>query len=183
MEYAAEPLWADDDATETRTTSTLVLGNAMSDDTPLFDAATRVERALFEASGGKTSNEYRRSVRELAANLRRNDVLAADVREGRTTAEALVRMSALEMATESAKREREEMEARALSRRTRKHFDDGVNTEAYVCPQCRTNECKYVMLSDNRDIRKAEIWGGGDEECLALIQCQQCQYEWRESVL
>ena len=174
MEYAAEPLWADDDATETRTTSTLVLGNAMSDDTPLFDAATRVERALFEASGGKTSNEYRRSVRELAANLRRNDALAADVREGRTT---------VEMATESAKREREEMEARALSRRTRKHFDDGVNTEAYVCPQCRTNECKYVMLSDNRDIRKAEIWGGGDEECLALIQCQKCQYEWRESVL
>ena len=183
MEYAAEPRWADDSTTETRTKSTVILGEAMADDTPLFDAATRVERALFAATAGKTSSEYRRSVRELAANLRRNDALAARVRDGRMSAEALVGMSALEMATESAKREREEMEARALSRRTRKHFDDGVNTEAYVCPQCRTNECKYVMLSDNRDIRKAEIWGGGDEECLALVQCQRCQHEWRESVL
>ena len=166
-----------DDALRAR--SVVLLGEAIEDDTPLFDVA----RAIEEAARARGRATYASHVRRLVANLKRNATLARDVRCGRVDAETLVAMSTLDLATEEAKLERERMVDALTRRRTRRHFDDGVNTEAYTCSQCKNTECKYVMLSDTRDIRKAEIWGGGDEACLALVQCQRCQFEWRETVL
>jgi DNA-directed RNA polymerase subunit M/transcription elongation factor TFIIS len=189
-------------ATQTRSKSVLVLGEALGDTTPLFDVANALESVIFvrhqqggsERRGASTStttstmtlgNDYRGKVRVLAANLRRNEALAEAVRMGRVSCEALVEMTADELATDETRRRREAMETRATERRTRKHFDDGTNSEAYCCPGCKSRECKYVMLSGNRDIRKAEIWGGGSGEAenLVLVQCQHCQHEWRETVL
>jgi len=167
----------DDEALRAR--SVVLLGEAVEDDTPLFDVARAIEEAV-RARGRAT---YRADVRRLTANLKRNATLARDVRAGVVDAETLVAMSTLDLATEEAKEARARMLDAATRRRTRKQFDDGINSEAYTCPQCSNNECKYVMLSDTRDIRKAEIWGGGDEACLALVQCQRCQFEWRETVL
>ena len=95
----------------------------------------------------------------------------------------MVRADATELATEAVKAARAAAEERCARRRTRRHFDDGVNTEAYACPMCKNVECRYVMVSGGRDIRKAEIWGGGERESLVLVQCLRCQHEFRERVL
>jgi len=173
-----------DDVDDVRARATLLLGDATRDETALYDVARAIEAAAHaRARGDANSKTYRECVRTLATNLRRNDALAARVRRGEVDLEALVRADATELATEAMKAARAATEERCARRRTRRHFDDGVNTEAYACPMCENVECRYVMVSDGRDVRKAEIWGGGEREALVLVQCQRCQHEWRERVL
>ena len=173
-----------DDVDGVRARATLMLGDAVRDETALYDVAREIERrALERADGDANSKRYRECVRTLATNLRRNDALAARVRRGEADIEALVRADATELATEAVKAARAAAEERCARRRTRRHFDDGVNTEAYACPMCENVECRYVMVSGGRDIRKAEIWGGGERESLVLVQCLRCQHEFRERVL
>jgi len=163
----------------TRSKVVILLAGALGDATPLCDHGAKLERALYVAHGG-VSRAYRTRARELVANFKRNVKLAGSVVRGDTSAEDVVTMPVTDLATEEAQVERDRMEERAVRKRTRTHFDDGVNSEAYVCPECGSNQCKYVMLSDSRDVRKAEIWGGSsNDECLALIQCQNCQHEWK----
>ena len=163
----------------TRSKVVILLAGALGDATPLCDHGAKLERALYIAHGG-VGRAYRTRARELVANFKRNVKLAASVIRGDTSAEDVVTMPVTDLATEEAQIERDRMEERAVRKRTRTHFDDGVNSEAYVCPECGSNQCKYVMLSDSRDVRKAEIWGGSsNDECLALIQCQNCQHEWK----
>ena len=57
----------------------------------------------------------------------------------------------------------------------------GTETDAHKCESCDGFDCVYVVLSDRRDVRKAEIWGGGSggDACVALIACKTCGHEWR----
>ncbi len=110
----------DEDALRAR--SVVLLGEAIEDDTPLFDVA----RAIEEAARARGRATYASHVRRLVANLKRNATLARDVRCGRVDAETLVAMSTLELATEEAKLERERMVDALTRRRTRRHFDDAV---------------------------------------------------------
>jgi hypothetical protein len=130
-----------EDVEDVRARAVLLLGDAVRDATALYDVAHAIERAVHARAGGDAnSKKYRADVRVLATNLRRNDALAARVRDGDVEIEALVRADALDLATEEVKAARVAMDERCTRRRTRRHFDDGVNTEAYACPGCKNIE-------------------------------------------
>lgn len=172
-------------STARRARAAAVLGDACGDVTPLRDVGVAIERAVAAASG-EDERAYGTLVRTLRANLERNETLARRVREGEVAVDALVMMARRaprELATVERRCADEAMEARLTRRRTRRlELENGTETEAYRC-ECGGNSCVFVLLSDVRDIRKAEIWGGGDSECVALVQCRSCGREWRTTAL
>ena len=171
----------DDDDDDVRARSTVLLGDALGDDTPLFDAARAVEAAIRARMGG-TGRAYRATVRRLWANLRGNESLRRAVRCGAIEAETLVRLGPRELATASRRRADAAMVEKLDAARTRAlGSTGGTETDAHKCESCDGFDCVYVVLSDRRDVRKAEIWGGGSggDACVALIACKTCGHEWR----
>lgn len=165
-----------------RARAVVALGDACGDVTPLRELGVAIERAA-SAACGDDQRAYGRLVRRLRANLERNATLAKRVRTGEVDVDALVMMTPRELATSERRAVDEEGERRMTRRRTRRlGWEHGTETEAYGC-ECGGNSCSFVLLSDVRDIRKAEIWGGGDSECVALVQCRDCGREWRATAL
>jgi len=172
----------EDASDERRARAIVALGDACGDTTPLCDVGVAIEGAV-RARCGDDGRAYGTLVRRLRANLERNETLARDVREGKIAVDALVVMTPRELATVELRNADEEAEWRMTRRRTRTlGLENGVETDAYRC-ECGGNSCVFVLLSDVRDIRKAEIWGGGDSECVALVQCRSCGREWRTTAL
>jgi hypothetical protein len=52
-----------------------------------------------------------------------------------------------------------------------------------LCPSCgAVGTSQYLPLSDTRDIRKAEIWGGAsNDEAVVRVRCSACGSTWRKA--
>jgi len=182
-ELAAAALLDQAVVAELRVKSSLLLADALRDDTPLADLGLAVEAALDDAHGAGSS-AYRCAVRVLVASLRRNERLAGDVRAGRVTAAQLVAAPPRELATEQQEEERRRLESRALLRADRSALEGGQETEAYACPACGGAKASFVRINGVRDGPKCDTWGSkdsADSGGAILLRCSSCRHEWQTS--
>ena len=159
-----------------RTRSVVLLADAMEDKTPLFDVALTVESALVAAHGPVGSTAYTGAVRRLVASLRRNEVLRADVREGRLSASAFVAAPAEALATQTQRTALRASEQAALRRSLREEDEGCLPTQDFACPACSEREAFFLRVGGTRDIGKSETWGSKDAETAQLrLKCSPCK--------
>lgn len=179
---------------DVRAKSVMMLGEAMNDRTALLDVAHAIELIVFEeynsteTDDGENSttatNEYRKKIRTMTANLKRNEKISERLRKKVLTARDVVHMSESEFMTDELRAKVEKIREKSERRAERVQFADGILSQSYVCEECHSNECKFVHLSDSRDNRKAETWGGnGDGDSKVLVRCEKCLHEWRAVIL
>jgi hypothetical protein len=180
----------DDDDDDLRCTSVLMLGEAMRDETPLLDVATAVESAVhasFASSSSSSSSSsllaYKQKVRFLAANIKRNARLRESLRLGVLKPSEVVEMTDEELMTDAMRRKIESIKVKMDKQSERAVFADGIESNSYVCKECKGTKTKFIHLSDTRDVRKAETWGNSDEESKVLVVCSACKNEWVCSIL
>ena len=192
----------DDDDNVVRSQVVLMLGDAVRDPSPLFDLARQIEseawrcfalKATVNGNGGSSSTKYRAKARTLAANLRRNQHLRNEVLSGKLAPQTLVTMTSDQLATDSLREMRVEMNERLTRKRTRSTgLGDAIETNKYKCEDCFnagkqiTNNCAYYNLQNHRDVRKNETWGSKDSQAddgRVLVRCMECKAEWNEATL
>ena len=179
----------EDDDDDLRCTSILVLGDAMQDETPLLDVATAVESAVhasFASSSSSSSSKllaYKQKVRFLAANIKRNERVRESLRLGVLKPSEVVEMTDEEFMTDAMRRKIESIKVKMDKQSERAVFADGIESNSYVCKECKGTKTKFIHLSDTRDVRKAETWGNSDEESKVLVVCSACKNEWVCSIL
>jgi len=158
-----------------RTRSVVLLAEAMEDSTPLFDRGVDVESAVAATHGPVGSAAYTGAVRRLVASLRRNELLRADVREGRLSASAFVAAPAETLTTQTQRTALRASEQAAL-RRSLRDEEEGLPTTAFACPACTKREAFFLRVGGTRDIGKSETWGSKDAETAQLrLKCAPCK--------
>jgi hypothetical protein len=166
---------------------------------------SRVEQALFEAypaaaastaggsgSGGggaeeasdapsqqNVSAEYRQRARALIAALKdpRNYALRDRLLGGDLAPLRLVQLDSSELVPSEVREAKQAMRMDAQR--------DGQLTDAFMaasdvpCKSCGSmKEVEYHYISGVRDIRKAEIWGSGDDDVKVQYRCKSCGASW-----
>jgi hypothetical protein len=178
-ELAAEAAAGEAAVAELRVRSSLLLADALRDDSPLADVALAVEGALDEAHGAG-SPEYRAAVRTLVASLRRNAPLGDDVRAGRVSAAKLVALPTSALATRQQVEARRSSEARLLRKADRSVLHGGTATSEHVCHACGARDACFVRVGGMRDGPKCDTWGRKDDSDAStiLLRCLKCSSEW-----
>ena len=171
----------DDD--DLRCTSVLMLGEAMQDETPLLDVATAVESAVHASFASSSSSSYKQKIRFLTANIKRNERVRESLRLGVLKPSEVVEMTDEEFMTDAMRRKIESIKVKMDKQSERAVFADGIESNSYVCKECKGTKTKFIHLSDTRDVRKAETWGNSDEESKVLVVCSTCKNEWVCSIL
>lgn len=179
------PLMTDnEDDDDLRCTSVLMLGEAIQDETPLLDVATAVESAVHASLSSSSSLlAYKQKVRFLAANIKRNERVRESLRLGVLKPSEVVEMTDEEFMTDAMRRKIESIKVKMDKQSERAVFADGIESNSYVCKECKGTKTKFIHLSDTRDVRKAETWGNSDEESKVLVVCSTCKNEWVCSIL
>ena len=173
---------ANDDDDDIRATSVVMLGDSIEDATPLLDVATSIEDAVYSQF---PSSLYKQKIRFLVANLQRNELLRTKVRAGTIQAIDLIQMTDEEFMTDAMRVKIESIRRRMDKRSERAVFADGIESDSYICKECKNRKTKFIHLSDTRDVRKAETWGGSsaDDESKVMVVCMECKHEWGCSIL
>uniref|UniRef100_A0A7S3VLX5 TFIIS central domain-containing protein n=1 Tax=Dunaliella tertiolecta TaxID=3047 RepID=A0A7S3VLX5_DUNTE len=147
---------------------------------PLEGLAEEVETELCKLHGCPSSREYKASIRNLLANLRRNEVLRANVCSRALSPYDLVRMAPKDLATEKHREVLQKTEDKMMSRCTMHSAAQGVATSDFQCPleECKSRACSYVDAG-RRDIGKSETWGAKDAEGKGrAVTCLTCGHKW-----
>ncbi|KAF5838712.1 hypothetical protein DUNSADRAFT_2337 [Dunaliella salina] len=142
--------------------------------------AEEIETELCKLHGAPTSREYKASIRNLLANLRRNEVLRANVCSRALTPFDLVRMAPKDLATEKHREVLQKTEDKMMSRSTMHSAVQGLATSDFQCPleECKSRACSYVDAG-RRDIGKSETWGAKDAEGKGrAVTCLTCGHRW-----
>jgi hypothetical protein len=134
---------------------------------------------LLHVSGGSTGDAYRQHARLLAAALREPDnaqlrqrLLSGSMAPGQL---ALVPQTELASGAVRAQHRRIEEDMHRPAR----EFGAGLWMPAALpCPSCSGRDTEYMPAMEQRDIRKAEVWGGADTESRYRVHCRQCDSTW-----
>jgi len=134
---------------------------------------------LLHVSGGSTGDAYRQHARVLAAALREPDnaqlrqrLLSGSMAPGQL---ALVPQTELASGAVRAQHRRIEEDMHRPAR----EFGAGMWMPAALpCPSCSGRSTEYMPAMEQRDIRKAEVWGGADTESRYRVHCRQCDGTW-----
>jgi transcription elongation factor S-II len=122
------------------------------------------DTAIAASCPGK---EYASKYRQLTFNLKKNVVLAARVLFGEVLPDALVRMTAEELADEELQRKRQEwMEKKARERQT---DQEESTTDMFRCGRCGERRCTYFQ----KQTRSA------DEPMTTFVRCVKCGNRWK----
>ena len=140
----------------------------------------QIEEAILQAYSGDTGVGYRDRARALAHALRINHALRSSILSGDVPPAACATMSIDDLATAQERAERAAlMESGPLPGGTGEVW---MSSTDRVCPGCGAADAEYKPTSQQRDIRKAEIWGSSsDGDARYCFRCKQCGTEWERT--
>ena len=143
-----------------------------------MELAREIETAVWKRSERLTHKPYRAHCRRLCFSLARNASLVLRVASGRVRLDELVRLEALELAnTETraaiAKAKEDALESVRVPRR------EMTKTDMYICGDCSSRECEYMIIFEGGDISKSDTWGHKDDaSIICAVHCLTCDKEW-----
>jgi Transcription factor S-II (TFIIS), central domain len=165
---------------ELRVKSSLLLAEALGDDSPLSDWGCGVEEAL-DASHGAGSAAYRVAVRTLVASARRNSELGDSLRRGELTPTQLAACEPETLATQAQREARRQSERRRLAAADMSE-GAGEETSEYVCPACGGKEARVLRFGGAHvEAPKSDTWGSKDRaetSAKSLLTCSLCKHCW-----
>ena len=138
--------------------------------------AAALAAALSSVAGPRA---YASRVRSVAYNLRsHNHELRRRVCAELVAPAEVAAMPAASLATDALRQEREETAVRKRKGVTQRP-DEGGTRAAATCPSCGgRDQVRALPASGQRDIRKAEVWGGPADEAPTLLRCSGCGESW-----
>lgn len=143
--------------------------------------AEAIEEAI-NAVAAFPSDEYKDKAMGIVAALQRRDgsALRASVLGGRVAPSTLATMSADELAPEHVRARRNAMR-RAESTAVNIHAAWTTDPDL-ECPSCGRKTVESRLASEQRDVRKSEIWGGGASsgESRVILRCSFCGHKWSD---
>lgn len=92
----------------------------------------------------------------------------------------LVSLSYDELVPINIRQQRDSIRSLGIKQSTLDNEDSTIGwstTNNVSCPGCNSKNTIYIPMTGVRDIRKAEIWGSGDDTTFKL-KCNDCQYNW-----
>ncbi|PNH08820.1 Transcription elongation factor A protein 1 [Tetrabaena socialis] len=134
--------------------------------------AAAIEESLHEllGGGGQPGGEYKAKARSLCFNLKdaKNPDLRERVLSGSVPAEALVRMSAEEMASDEQKRKNKELKD-WLAKEATLGLNNTASTDMFQCGRCKQRKTTYYQLQTR----------SADEPMTTFVTCVNCQARWK----
>ena len=145
--------------------------------------ASDIEQELFELYHSDPSKSYRQHSRDLIFSLVHNPSLTPSLTSLRMSPAELVRLPKEELASHAVATERAK-EKEEMSRDLVLGQATGALSDEWTCQGCGGRKTETFVLKEGRDLRKAEVWGGGgdDVQSVILVRCLQCKREWKKEV-
>ena len=145
--------------------------------------ASDIEQCLYEHHSFSHSTAYRQHSRSVLFSLVNNTQLTPALLSLALLPQQLVTLptSRLASADIAQLRAKEQQEA---ARDAVMAVGEGSRSSEYVCGGCGGRETEWWLVKEARDMRKAEVWGGGGDDgtTIILIRCCKCNREWRKEV-
>jgi len=148
--------------------------------TLLAELAISIENELFVGSDESLTGHYRQRLRDLAFNLRTNPTLATRLCSSSPTLTPtqLIAMDNEQLASADVAAAREAARAESMAEsvyRPPQRFE----TDQYLCPACHSQRCSTLLVREERDISKADIWGTKQGAGSVIeIRCEECKHTW-----
>ena len=144
--------------------------------------ASDIEQELFEHHQSAPSTAYRQHSRDLIFALVNNPRLAPGLLSLGLSPASLVSMQPLQLANHSLAVARAKEKAE-MTRDLVLGQAEGVRSDEWLCEGCGGRATETFVLKEGRDLRKAEVWGGGGEDVkILLVRCLNCRREWKKEV-
>ncbi|KAG2427388.1 hypothetical protein HYH02_014608 [Chlamydomonas schloesseri] len=137
-----------------------------------------IEEALYELMGGgggggkeAVSGEYKAKARSLCFNLKdaKNPDLRERVLSGSVPPEALVRLSAEEMASDEQKKKNRELKEWLAKEAVRGGTSAAATTDMFQCGRCKQRKTTYYQLQTR----------SADEPMTTFVTCMNCGQRWK----
>ena len=145
--------------------------------------ASDIEQSLYEQHSFSHSTAYRQHSRSLLFSLVNNAQLTPALLTLALSPQQLVTLPTAQLASADIAqlRAKEQQEA---TRDLVLAVGEGSRTSEYVCGGCGGRDTEWWLVKEGRDMRKAEVWGGGGDDgtTIILIRCCKCSREWRKEV-
>ena len=145
--------------------------------------ASDIELELFELHQSTASKAYRQHSRDLVYALVHNAELAPDLLHLRLLPAELVTLPKEKLASHAVASARAQ-EKKEMTRDLVLGQAEGARSDEWMCEGCGGRATETFVLKEGRDLRKAEVWGGGgdDVQSVILIRCLQCKREWKKEI-
>ena len=145
--------------------------------------ASDIEQELFELHQSSPSKAYRQQSRDLVYALVHNAQLAPDLLTLRLLPAQLVALPKEQLASHARASVRLQEKAE-MTRDLVLGQAEGARSDEWLCQACGSRQTETFVLKEGRDLRKAEVWGGGgdDVQSVILVRCLQCKREWKKEV-
>ena len=145
--------------------------------------ASDIEQELFELHSSSPSKDYRQHSRDLVFSLVHNPSLTPELTSLRLSPGELVRLGKEALANRAVAKARE-MEKQEMNRDAVLEAASGARSDEWLCKGCGHRDTETFTLKEGRDLRKAEVWGGGgdDVHSIILVRCMHCKREWKQEV-
>ena len=145
--------------------------------------ASDIEQCLYEHHSFSHGTAYRQHSRSLLFSLVNNTQLTPALLALTLSPQQLVTLPTTQLASADIAqvRAKEQQEA---TRDLVLAVGEGTRSSEYVCGGCGGRETEWWLVKEGRDMRKAEVWGGGGDDgtTIILIRCCKCSREWRKEV-
>eukprot|EP00210_Caulerpa_lentillifera_P001636 g1574.t1 len=136
-----------------------------------YEAASKIEKAIFNHFGDASSSEYKVKFRTLMFNLKdqKNGALRRRILMGQISADDLVVLRTEDLANEDVKRENNTIREKSLRDCERGQIV-GATTDAFTCGKCRQSKCTYYQMQTR----------SADEPMTVYITCTVCRNRWKQ---
>ena len=136
----------------------------------------RIEVALFKQYRDCRHDDYKRHVRKLIYNLKRNQKLCKEVLINRVTPERVATMRSAELATEELKKARKEMTERAMKASVLRDNTPWSKAFDTSCKSCGKQTVEQFSAEANT-CSKGDTWKGSSEMAVRF-RCTSCKRAW-----
>eukprot|EP00658_Telonema_sp_P-2_P010780 TRINITY_DN14083_c0_g1_i1.p1 TRINITY_DN14083_c0_g1~~TRINITY_DN14083_c0_g1_i1.p1 ORF type:complete len:203 (+),score=32.42 TRINITY_DN14083_c0_g1_i1:166-774(+) len=141
-------------------------------------AADKVEQAAFQTLDWAS---YKSKCKTLATQLKSAD-LVLSLLLGEVEGDEVVTATSEDMCNEVARERKEKLRQQSLN--SAMLADDKfqmMDTDIFVCGECKGSNTKYKVVGDTLSSRKAEVWGNCEQDRLppqAKVYCKDCGHTW-----